>query len=80
MDYEQCRDIYATGGMNPLLAALDGTAPHERTEAALIAARAVGDVAAQNLARFRAEAEERQVGMAYWQIVMPLNAGRGPRE
>jgi hypothetical protein len=72
MDYELCRDIYAAGGMSAVRTALDVTAPHERTEAVLTAARAVGDAVAQNLARLRGEAKKRQVDMAYWQIAMPL--------
>lgn len=82
MNYKLCRGIYAAGGMSALRSALDGVAPQERTEAVLAAARAVGDTAAQNLARSRVEAEGRQVDMTYWQIVMPLGlpptAGKRP--
>ncbi|WP_228994388.1 hypothetical protein [Streptomyces sp. DH8] len=72
MDYELFRDVYLAGGMTALRAALDDVAPEGRAEAVLVAARAVGDVGARDLARSREEAEGRRVDMAYWGIVMPL--------
>lgn len=73
MDYELCRDIYATSGMGALLAALASVAPKDRTEATLAAAQAVGDVISQGTIQVQNEAEKRQMDSAYWQIVMPLN-------